>query len=234
MEGALSERLMDVYNRLLGRYGPQRWWPGDGAFEVIIGAILTQSAAWTNVDKALDNLKARGLLTPAALRSLPIEDLAVLIRPSVYFNSKALKVNAFVERLGDYYNDDLEAMFRQDVKPLRRELLSIYGIGEETADDILLYAAGKPIFVIDAYTRRILGRLEVTPAEDKYIAYQALFMDNLTHDTALFNEYHALLDRHGVETCRKREPLCGGCCLLDLCPTGAQRTARQPEADARS
>ena len=150
-----------------------------------MGPSSPSRPAWTNVDKALDNLKARGLLTPAALRSLPIEDLAVLIRPSVYFNSKALKVKAFVERLGDHYNDDLEAMFRQDVNPLRRELLSIYGIGEETADDILLYAAGKPIFVIDAYTRRIFGRLEVTPAEDKYIAYQALFMENLTHDSGV-------------------------------------------------
>ena len=156
----LEERLMDVYHRLYQRYGPQHWWPGDGAFEVIIGAILTQSASWTNVDKALDNLKAQGLLEPAALRAVPLDELASLIRPSVYFNAKALKIKAFVEYLGERYNDDLEALFQRDVHILRPELLSIYGIGEETADDILLYAAGKPVFVMDAYTRRILDRLE--------------------------------------------------------------------------
>ena len=227
MDETLNKRLMDVYHRLYARYGPQGWWPGDSAFEVIIGAILTQSAAWTNVDKALDNLKARGLMEPAALRNIPIEELAALIRPSVYFNMKSLKIKAFVERLGERYNDDLDAMFRQNVSALRPELLAIYGIGEETADDILLYAAGKPVFVMDAYTRRILGRLEITPARDSYAAYQALFMDNLPHDAELFNEYHALLDRHGVEACRKRDPLCAECCLLDVCPTGAARAAEE-------
>ena len=159
MSGPLDERLMDVYRRLLARYGPQSWWPGDTAFEVIVGAILTQSAAWTGVARAIDNLKAAGMLSPAALRAVPIEELAVLIRPSVYFNAKSRKLRAFVEHLGERYDDDLDAMFRQDVEALRRELLSIHGIGEETADDILLYAADKPVFVIDAYTRRILGRL---------------------------------------------------------------------------
>ena len=111
----LEERLMDVYHRLYQRYGPQHWWPGDGAFEVIIGAILTQSASWTNVDKALDNLKAQSLMEPAALRAIPLEELASLIRPSVYFNAKALKIKAFVEYLGERYNDDLEALFQRDV-----------------------------------------------------------------------------------------------------------------------
>ena len=227
METALHDKLMDVYNRLYRRYGPQRWWPGDSAFEVIVGAILTQSAAWTNVDKALDNLKAQGLMEPAALREIPLEELASLIRPSVYFNAKARKLKAFVEHLGEHYDDDLEAMFQRDVRDLRPELLAIYGIGEETADDILLYAAGKPVFVMDAYTRRILDRLGITPAQDRYSAYQALFMDNLPHKADLFNEYHALLDHHGVESCRKREPLCAQCCLLDLCPTGALKTTER-------
>ena len=227
MESALHEKLMDVYDRLYRRYGPQRWWPGDSAFEVIIGAILTQSAAWTNVDKALDNLKAQGLMEPAALRAIPLEELASLIRPSVYFNAKARKLKAFVERLGDHYDDDLEAMFQRDVRDLRPELLAIYGIGEETADDILLYAAGKPVFVMDAYTRRILDRLGITPAQDRYAAYQALFMEHLPHDAVLFNEYHALLDHHGVVSCRKREPLCAQCCLLDMCPTGALKTTER-------
>ena len=116
------------------------------------------------MERAIDNLKAAGALSPAGIRAVPIEELGVLIRPSVYFNAKSLKLRAFVEHLGELYDDDLDAMFRQDADTLRRELLSIHGIGEETADDIVLYAAGKPVFVIDAYTRRIMGRLGITPA----------------------------------------------------------------------
>ena len=212
---------MEVYRRLLARYGPQDWWPGDSAFEVIVGAILTQSAAWTGVERALANLKAAGVFSPAALRAVPIDDLGALIRPSVYFNAKSRKLKAFVEHLGEHYGDDLDAMFRQDAGALRRELLSIHGIGEETADDILLYAAGKPVFVIDAYTQRIMGRMGITPPVERYEAYQSMFMDHLPRDAGLFNEYHALLDRHGVEACRKRAPLCESCCLLALCRTGA-------------
>lgn len=222
MPESLKERLLDIYGRLFRRYGPQHWWPGDGAFEIIIGAILTQSASWDNVDKALANLKAQGLLEPAALRAMAQEELATLIKPSVYFNAKARKVKAFVQYLWEHYSDDLEALLERDAHHLREELLSIYGIGEETADDIVLYAANKPIFVIDAYTRRILGRLGLDPTRNTYSCYQAIFMDNLPHDANLFNEYHALLDRHGLETCRKDKPACGECCLLDICPTGAR------------
>ena len=217
---ALGEKLPHIYTLLIQRYGPQHWWPGDGVFEVIIGAILTQSAAWRNVEKALNNLKEHGCLYPAALRAISHEELALLIRPSVYFNAKARKVKAFVKHLGYHYDDDLDLMFSKDAKTLRQELLSIYGIGEETADDIVLYAANKPVFVIDSYTRRIFGRLGVAPGKETYESYQAIFMENLPHDAALFNEYHALLDQHAVETCRKREALCDNCCLLEICPTG--------------
>lgn len=222
----LKERLLDIYGRLFRRYGPQHWWPADGAFEVVIGAILTQSASWDNVDKALANLKARGLLEPAALRAVAQEELATLIMPSVYFNAKARKVKAFLQHLWEHYNGDLEALLERDAHHLREELLSIYGIGEETADDIVLYAANKPVFVIDAYTRRILGRLGLNTTRNAYGSYQAIFMENLPHAAALFNEYHALLDRHGWEACRKSRPACGECCLLDICPTGA-RTATE-------
>ena len=225
MTTPLGERLMDVYRRLLARYGPQDWWPVDSAFEVILGAILTQSAAWTGVERALANLKAAGVFSPAALRAVPIDELAALIRPSVYFNAKARKLKAFVEHLGERYDDDLDAMFGQDAETLRAELLSIHGIGEETADDIILYAAGKPVFVIDAYTQRIMGRMGTAPPVERYGAYQSMFMDNLPRDGGLFNEYHALLDRHGVEACRKRSPLCESCCLLAVCATGAAATA---------
>ncbi|MFH1559914.1 MAG: hypothetical protein ABID84_00660 [Chloroflexota bacterium] len=220
MSEPLKERLLDIYGRLSRRYGPQHWWPGDGAFEVIIGAILTQAASWDNVDKALANLKERGLLEPAALRAVDQQELANLIKPSVYFNVKAQKIKAFVHHLWEHYNDDLEALLERDAHHLREELLSIYGIGEETADDIVLYAANKPMFVIDAYTRRILGRLGLGSTRDTYGPYQAIFMENLPHNANLFNEYHALLDRHGLETCRKSKPACGECCLLDVCPTG--------------
>ena len=222
MSGSLKKRLLDIYGRLYSRYGPQHWWPGDSAFEVIIGAILTQAASWDNVDKALANLKAQGLLEPAALRAVDQGELADLLRPSVYFNAKARKVKAFVQHLGEHYDDDLEALLDKDAHHLRQELLSIYGIGEETADDIVLYAANKPIFVIDAYTRRILSRLGLEPDRDTYGSYQSIFMDNLPRDADLFNEYHALLDHHAAETCRKRKPACAGCCLLDICPAGAR------------
>lgn len=211
------EKLLDIYQRLFDRYGPQSWWPADDPFEVIVGAILTQSAAWTNVEQAISNLKAAKALTPTALYDLPLDRLAQLIHPSGYYNAKALKLKAFADRLHSKYSSDLERLFTLDTATLRPELLSIYGIGEETADSIILYAARRPIFVIDAYTRRIVSRLGLAPEKDSYRAFQALFTENLPHDEGLFNEYHALLVRHGKEVCRKT-PDCPRCCLRTLCP----------------
>ncbi len=217
-----SQTLTTVYHRLLERYGPQHWWPGDGPLEVIIGAILTQSAAWANVDRALANLKRADVLSSQALREIPLESLAELLRPSGYFNAKARKVKAFVEHLGSRHQDDLDAFLGQPPEMLRQELLSIHGIGEETADDILLYAAGYPFFVVDAYTRRVFERLGITPQGPRYQDWQDLLHGALPQEAPLFNEYHALLVAHGKATCRKT-PLCEGCCLLDLCPTGQAR-----------
>ncbi len=166
-------------------------------------------------------MKDAKAMSPRCLRELSQETLAGLIRPSGYFNTKAKKLKAFAHHLGEHYSDDLDAFLTQEIADLRDELLSIYGIGEETADDIILYAARLPSFVIDSYTRRILRRLDVVPNRDRYDAFQALFHQNLYADTDLFNEYHALLDRHGSETCR-RSPLCNGCCLLALCPAGTR------------
>ena len=225
----LGRRLLDVYQRLHQRYGPQHWWPGDGPFETIVGAILTQNTAWRNVERAMANLKAADALSAPRLRDLSDEELGGLIRPSGYFNTKAKKLKAFAQVLGQRHNDDLGHLFAQDIPTLRRELLSIYGIGEETADDIILYAASMPSFVIDAYTRRIVLRLDLTPERRDYTAFQTLFQDNLPKDVLLFNEYHALLDRHAKETCRK-EPLCQRCCLLSLCPTGARVAAQNGES----
>ena len=215
----LTRKLLNVYERLLRCHGPQHWWPADGRFEVMVGAVLTQSAAWANVRKAISNLKAAGVLSPEPIRSLRQEDLAQLVYPSGYFNSKARKLKALANYLGRRFDDDLDSMAAEETNALRAELLDVYGIGEETADDILLYAVAKPIFVIDAYTRRVFSRLGLAPDKGSYSAYQSLFMDNLDRDVELFKEFHALIVRHGKVVCRK-VPLCEGCCLLDICPTG--------------
>jgi len=212
MDKALKKTLPEIYRMLFARFGPQRWWPAPEPFEIIVGAILTQSTAWTNVEKAIANLKAAGKLSPEALRQLPEAELAALIRPSGYYNVKARKLKAFTDWFGEQYGDSLENLFSGDIDNLRRQLLGVYGIGEETADSIILYAGNKPVFVIDAYTRRIISRLGLSPKTDSYAAHQELFMSNLPPDAALFNEYHALLVRLGKDFCRKR-PLCEGCCL---------------------
>lgn len=212
----LKDSLTDVYQRLLARFGPQHWWLAEEPFEVIIGAILTQSAAWTNVEKAIANLKEAGALSPKALRQLPLPGLAELVHPCGYYNAKALKLKALAEWLGEDYGDDLDRLFALDAGELRRRLLAVHGVGPETADSIILYAAGKPVFVVDAYTRRIISRLGLAPGKDSYTSYQALFADNLPADAAMFNEYHALFVRQGKDYCR-RSPNCAGCCLHDIC-----------------
>ena len=217
--GSTPSVLPEVFDRLYRQYGPQHWWPGDSPLEVILGAILTQFTAWTNVEKALTNLKNAGVMSIEALRDIPGECLAVLLRPSGTFNTKARKVKALINYLSENHGGDLGSLLSREPAVLRRELLSIYGIGEETADDILIYAAGAPFFVIDAYTRRIVQRLGLAPEQQSYHAYQNLFHRHLPRDATLYNEYHALLDRHAKETCRVR-PLCAGCCLVELCPTG--------------
>ena len=210
------EPIMDVYSRLFDAYGPQDWWPGDSPFEIIVGAILTQATAWTNVEKAMNNLKAAGILSPEGLRHIPTDELALMIRPSGYFNVKARRLKAFIDHLWDAHDGCLERMLDLDGPTLRRELLSINGIGEETADDILLYAASKPFFVIDAYTRRIMERLGFSGKLGSYAEFQRFFHEALPSDTRLFNEYHALLVRHGKDVCRPT-PLCEKCCLREIC-----------------
>ncbi len=212
----VEQQLLVIYERLFACYGPQYWWPAEGPFEVIVGAILTQAAAWGNVEKAITNLKAAGALSPAAFRRLPLTELAVLIRPIGYFNAKALKLKAFAIWLGDNCADDLGGLFAGATTHLREQLLGIHGIGQETADSIILYAAGKPSFVIDAYTRRIVSRIGLSAANNSYGGYQALFMEHLPVDAGLYNEYHALLVRLAKDVCR-RHPSCERCCLNEIC-----------------
>ena len=210
--------LTEIYRRLLNAYGPQGWWPADGPFEMIAGAILTQAAAWRNVEQALANLRAAGIDDWPAVYRIPIEDLSDLVRPSGYYNAKARKLKAFAAHVCQHYAGDLDAMFGADTDPLRKELLGIYGVGPETADDILVYAAGKPSFVIDAYTIRILSRVGLAPdGHGAYTDWQAMFHAHLPADTQVYNEYHALLDRHHKEACTKNNPRCDGCCLRDMC-----------------
>jgi endonuclease-3 related protein len=220
MDARTLKLLPDIYRRLLAHFGPQHWWPADEPFEVIVGAILTQSAAWGNVEKAIGNLRGAGALSPQALRKLPQAKLAELVYPCGYYHAKALKLKAFSLWLGNHYGDDLNRLFALDSDELRQQLLAVHGIGPETADSIILYAAGKPVFVIDAYTRRIVSRLGLAPEKDSYAAYQALFVENLPPDARLFNEYHALLVCLGKNVCR-RQPLCGDCCLSDICQFSA-------------
>jgi len=213
---SIGQALLSIYRRLLAHFGPQHWWPAREPFEIIVGAILTQSAAWGNVEKAIANLRAAKALSPGALRRLPLSKLATLVHPCGYYNAKALKLKSFAYWLGNHYDDDLGRLFANDTYDLRQQLLSIHGIGQETADSIILYAANKPIFVIDAYTRRIINRIGLAPDRNSYAAYQALFMEHLPPDTGLFNEYHALLVCLGKNVCRSR-PLCQQCCLNNIC-----------------
>ncbi len=213
---SVRQALLSIYHQLMARYGPQYWWPAREPFEIIVGAILTQSAAWLNVEKAIANLKAAGALSPEALRRLSLSEIATLIYSSGYYNAKALKLKSLASWLGRYYDDNLDKLFLGNTDHLRQQLLAIHGIGQETADSIILYAAHKPVFVIDAYTRRIISRLGLAPDSNSYIAYQALFMDNLPGDAGLFNEYHALLVCLAKDVCRKR-PLCRQCCLNSIC-----------------
>lgn len=212
----ISQNLGDIYHRLIDRYGPQYWWPAEEPFEMIVGAILTQSAAWSNAEKAIANLKAAKALSPIALRRLPLPELAVLIRPCGYYHAKALKLKSLAHWLGDCYKDDLDKLFANGVNDLRQQLLSVHGIGQETADSIILYGANKPIFVIDAYTRRIINRIGLAPETNSYTAYQTLFMHGLPTDSELFKEYHALLVCLAKDVCRSH-PLCQQCCLNNIC-----------------
>lgn len=208
----LRRRLLRLYDSLYRRFGPQGWWPARSAFEIVVGAILTQNAAWGNVERAIERLRRADGLRPAGLATLRTRRLAAVIRPSGHFRVKATRLRAFVRYLRRHHGGDLHRLLRQPAPVLRAELLAIPGIGPETADSIALYAAGRPVFVVDAYTRRILSRHRIVAHDLGYVALQAVFMDNLPRDPALFNDYHALLVRVAKEHCRTR-PRCDECPL---------------------
>ena len=210
-------RLTSVYQRLLATYRPQHWWPADSPFEVMVGAVLTQNAAWANVERALANLKRHRCLSAPGILDLDQERLADWLRPSGYFNIKAGRLRNFCQW---YCNaGGVRRLRRRDTASLRRQLLSVKGIGPETADDILLYAFERPVFVIDAYTRRLFSRLGLFTGTESYDAMRMAIESALGADVALFNEYHALTVRHAREVCRVR-PRCNDCVLLGRCPAG--------------
>ena len=210
--------LTKYYDSLFATFGPQGWWPGRTRFEIIIGAILTRNTAWTNVEKAITNLRSKKALNPERMRALAHDELAGLIRPAGYFNIKAKRLRHFLDHLFANHKGSLDKLFKQETTRLRAELLSINGIGPETADSILLYAGDHPEFVVDAYTKRILERHPVIDGKAEYEDVKALFMQNLPKDIRLFNEYHALIVRTGKDFCRPREPRCGECPLGRFMP----------------
>jgi len=213
----MAEPLSEIYQRLFDHFGPQHWWPGETPLEIMVGAVLTQNTNWQNVEKAITNLKEAGLLSLPALAETPSDILAQHIRPSGYYNLKAKRLKNLVRAIGQS-DEELDIFFADRPDTLREKLLGIKGIGPETADSIILYAAGKPVFVIDAYTHRILLRHDLIWEESDYHEMQEMFMSALPEDTAIYNEYHALLVRLGKEYCLKRNPRCRDCPLEELLP----------------
>lgn len=210
-----TRTLLKIYQKMFDALGPRQWWPGETPFEVVIGAILTQNTNWSNVEKAIKNLKTAGKLSPEGMYELSVTELAELIRPSGFFNVKAKRVKAFIDWLFSRYEGNLSKMFAQDLQALRSELLSVKGIGPETADSILLYAGNMPTFVVDAYTHRIFSRHELIPEESTYDEMKSFFEENLPEDVQLFNEYHALLVNIGKTFCKTKK-VCEPCPLKDL------------------
>ncbi len=207
--------VKDIFKRLYAAFGPQHWWPGDTPFEMSVGAILTQNTNWKNVEKAINNLKKQKLLTAKHVHNIPISDLSELIRPAGYYNVKAKRLKSFVSFLMGVYCGSLKRMKKENAISIREKLLGVHGIGPETADSILLYALERPVFVIDAYTKRVVSRHNILRHDEPYETYRTFFEDALGQDVPVFNEYHALFVRVGKEFCRKK-PLCGGCPLNGL------------------
>ncbi len=207
--------LETIYARLYEAFGQQYWWPADTPLEMAVGAILTQNTSWSNVEKAIQNLKKHSLLSVQSLHMVDPEGLAQLLRPVGYFNIKTKRLKNFIGLLMNEYRGSLKAMGREDLPVIRKKLLSVNGIGQETADAIMLYALEKPVFVIDAYTKRIFSRHDILDYDLPYEAFQQLFHAGVRNEVPFFNEYHALLVRLAKNFCRTT-PYCSGCPLEGL------------------
>ena len=207
-----SRRIRNFYSALYKRYGSQNWWPAETRLECAAGAILTQNTSWKNVERAIAVLRENSMLSAKKLKSVSHGQLAALIRPCGYHNLKAKRLKNFIDFLFASYGGKMENMLAEDTDQLREELLSVNGIGQETADSILLYALGKPVFVVDNYSRRILSRHRLIPEDASYAKMQELFTQSLSEDTEVFGEYHALIVKTGKLHCAKT-PRCEGCPL---------------------
>jgi endonuclease-3 related protein len=210
----MKDILIKIYRTLYQTYGPRHWWPGETSFEVMVGAILTQNTSWRNVEKAIQKLKGKGVLNPEGIHHLKKSELARLIKSSGYYRIKTDRLKSFIDFLFEEYDGNIKKMGRERLGELREKLLGVKGIGPETADSILLYGLKKPIFVVDAYTRRILSRHGIISEKASYEEVQKLFMDYLPRDEKLFNEYHALFVYLGKTVCKKT-PRCELCPLRD-------------------
>jgi endonuclease III related protein len=208
-----NNNYAEAYRLLYAHFGPQGWWPGETPFEVMVGAVLTQNTSWSNVTRAIDNLRNGGLLSYETLSLCSADEIAPYIRPSGYFNLKAQRLRNLLDLIGDSYAGDLEHFLSDELATARGKLLGVKGIGPETADSILLYACRQPIFVIDMYTHRVFSRHNLLMEESEYQDIQQVFMDNLVHDSQLFNEFHALIVRVATTYCKKNNPLCDQCPL---------------------
>jgi endonuclease III related protein len=205
--------LRRIFTSLYMALGPQDWWPGDSPFEVAVGAILTQNTNWSNVEKAIQNLKKQHALSDKVIHEMPLKKLAELIRPAGYYNIKAQRLKSFINFLINGYHGSMKKMKNEELHLMREKLLAVNGIGPETADSILLYALEKPVFVIDAYTKRVLSRHRILDEGKSYDEFQSLFHDSLETNVQLFNEYHALFVKVGKMYCKRANPLCDSCPL---------------------
>ena len=208
----VRQSLLSIYEKLNNHYGDLQWWPGETPFEIAVGAILTQNTNWKNVEIAIAKLKEFNILDPKRLFDEKEERVAELIKSSGYYNIKTKRLKTFLAFLHSEYNGSMEKMFEEETCVLREKLLEVNGIGEETADSILLYGGNRAVFVIDVYTRRIMERKKITKKDWSYRKVQKLFMDNLPPRVELYNQYHALLVNTGKNYCKKR-PDCSNCPL---------------------
>jgi endonuclease-3 related protein len=208
-----KNKFTEIYALLHDHFGPQGWWPGDSPFEVMVGAVLTQNANWENVRQAINNLKEAGALSFSRLSTMSVDEIAHLIKPSGYFNLKAQRLQNLLRMISERYNGNLELFLEEELSEAREALLSVKGIGPETADSILLYAGNHLVFVVDTYTHRIFSRHHLAAEEIDYQSLQETFHDKLPAQAPLYNEYHALIVALGKGFCRKKNPLCEHCPL---------------------
>lgn len=211
----MDPRPLEIYKQLVKYYGPQHWWPADTDVEMIVGAILTQAVSWENASRAIENLKENDLLHLSSLKSISVEELALCIKPCGYYNLKARRLKSFIAFIYEEWQGDLGCLKGGSLYDIRSQLLTIWGLGPETVDSILLYGGGRPIFVVDSYTIRITERLGLLPKGSTYATTQDYYMENLPEDVSLFGEYHALFVALAKDYCKKN-PLCSSCFLKSL------------------